>query len=126
LIEVIGHREAPGRPGLYATTKQFLDDMGLASLSQLPTLDGLPVSQALLPGLELKDGAEAPSGLQELPEPLGGADGEGAMGDDATPETADAQASDPVASEAQTVALEAPAAGAPDASPPDAEPHSDF
>ncbi|MFT3856820.1 MAG: SMC-Scp complex subunit ScpB [Aquabacterium sp.] len=51
-IEVIGHREAPGRPGLYATTKQFLDDMGLASLSQLPTLDGLPVSQALLPGLE--------------------------------------------------------------------------
>lgn len=131
-IEVIGHREAPGRPGLYATTKQFLDDMGLASLSQLPTLDGLPVSQALLPGLELKDGAEAPSSLQDLPapqdlpEPLGGADGEGAMGDDATPETADAQASDPVASEAQTVALEAPAAGAPDASPPDAEPHSDF
>ena len=51
-VEVIGHREAPGRPGLYATTKQFLDDLGLASLSQLPTLDGLPVSQALLPGLE--------------------------------------------------------------------------
>ncbi|MGC4060388.1 MAG: SMC-Scp complex subunit ScpB [Aquabacterium sp.] len=50
-IEVIGHREGPGRPGLFATTKQFLDDLGLASLSQLPTLDGLPVSQALLPGL---------------------------------------------------------------------------
>ncbi|MBI5925697.1 MAG: SMC-Scp complex subunit ScpB [Aquabacterium sp.] len=51
-VEVIGHREAPGRPGLYATTKQFLDDLGLASLNELPTLDGLPVSQALLPGLE--------------------------------------------------------------------------
>jgi segregation and condensation protein B len=50
-IEVIGHREGPGRPGLYATTRQFLDDLGLASLSQLPTLDGLPISQALLPGL---------------------------------------------------------------------------
>lgn len=51
-IEVIGHREAPGRPALFATTRHFLDDLGLASLSQLPTLDGLPVSQALLPGLE--------------------------------------------------------------------------
>jgi segregation and condensation protein B len=51
-IDVIGHREAPGRPSLFATTKQFLDDLGLASLSQLPTLDGLPASQALLPGLE--------------------------------------------------------------------------
>ncbi|MDO9234525.1 MAG: SMC-Scp complex subunit ScpB [Aquabacterium sp.] len=51
-IEVIGYRNAPGRPGLYATTKSFLDDLGLASLNQLPTLDGLPISQALLPGLE--------------------------------------------------------------------------
>jgi segregation and condensation protein B len=51
-LEVIGYREAPGRPALFATTKQFLDDLGLASLSELPTLDGLPVSQALLPGLE--------------------------------------------------------------------------
>ncbi|HEX2009377.1 MAG TPA: SMC-Scp complex subunit ScpB [Roseateles sp.] len=37
-IEVIGHREAPGRPALYATTRQFLDDLGLASLEQLPEL----------------------------------------------------------------------------------------
>ena len=39
-IEPIGYREAPGRPALYATTRQFLDDLGLASLEQLPTLDG--------------------------------------------------------------------------------------
>ena len=39
-IEAIGHREAPGRPALYATTRQFLDDLGLASLDQLPLLEG--------------------------------------------------------------------------------------
>jgi segregation and condensation protein B len=38
-IEAIGHREAPGRPALYATTRQFLDDLGLSSLDQLPALD---------------------------------------------------------------------------------------
>lgn len=38
-VEVIGHREAPGRPALFATTRQFLDDLGLESLDQLPTLD---------------------------------------------------------------------------------------
>jgi segregation and condensation protein B len=39
-IESIGFREAPGRPALYATTRQFLDDLGLASLDQLPPLGG--------------------------------------------------------------------------------------
>jgi segregation and condensation protein B len=38
-VEVIGHREAPGRPALFATTRQFLDDLGLESLDQLPLLD---------------------------------------------------------------------------------------
>jgi segregation and condensation protein B len=38
-VEVIGHREAPGRPALFATTKQFLDDLGIESLDQLPLLD---------------------------------------------------------------------------------------
>ncbi|NBD21522.1 SMC-Scp complex subunit ScpB [Aquabacterium fontiphilum] len=59
-IEVIGHREAPGRPALFATTRQFLDDLGLASLAQLPTLDGLPVGQGELPGLELPDNLSVP------------------------------------------------------------------
>lgn len=35
-IETIGHKEAPGRPALLATTRQFLDDLGLANLAQLP------------------------------------------------------------------------------------------
>ncbi|PXX47499.1 SMC-Scp complex subunit ScpB [Undibacterium pigrum] len=37
-IESIGHRDVPGRPSLFATTKQFLDDLGLSSLDQLPPL----------------------------------------------------------------------------------------
>jgi segregation and condensation protein B len=40
-VEVIGHRETVGRPALYATTRQFLDDMGLASLDQLPLLSNV-------------------------------------------------------------------------------------
>lgn len=38
-VETIGHREAPGRPALFATTRQFLDDLGLRSLEELPSLD---------------------------------------------------------------------------------------
>ncbi len=38
-IDAIGYREAPGRPALYATTRQFLDDLGLSHLDQLPLLD---------------------------------------------------------------------------------------
>ncbi len=44
-IEVVGHREAVGRPALYATTKQFLDDLGLESLDQLPLME-TPAQQA--------------------------------------------------------------------------------
>jgi segregation and condensation protein B len=45
-IESIGHRDVPGRPALLATTKQFLDDLGLASLGDMPQL------QSLLPTAE--------------------------------------------------------------------------
>jgi segregation and condensation protein B len=38
-VEAIGHRETVGRPALYATTRQFLDDLGLESLDQLPALE---------------------------------------------------------------------------------------
>jgi segregation and condensation protein B len=46
-IEAIGHRDAPGRPALYATTRQFLDDLGLDSLDKLPLLDSPAGAQAL-------------------------------------------------------------------------------
>lgn len=38
-IDVVGHRDTPGRPSLLATTKKFLDDLGLASVTELPPLD---------------------------------------------------------------------------------------
>ena len=46
-VEVVGHRETPGRPALYATTKTFLDDLGLRSLSELPSLAELDTSHLL-------------------------------------------------------------------------------
>ena len=54
-VEVIGHREAVGRPALYATTRQFLDDLGLESLDQLPMLES-PAQQA-----ELMNALSAPT-----------------------------------------------------------------
>lgn len=49
-IEVIGHRESVGRPALFATTKQFLDDLGIESLDQLPELG--PLQEQVLEQLE--------------------------------------------------------------------------
>jgi segregation and condensation protein B len=46
-IEVVGHRETPGRPALYATTRAFLDDLGLRSLAELPPLAELDASNLL-------------------------------------------------------------------------------
>jgi segregation and condensation protein B len=61
-IESIGHRDVPGRPALFATTRQFLDDLGLTSLDQLPPLQQvtqedmqggmLPEMQALEAGMQ--------------------------------------------------------------------------
>jgi len=76
-IDSIGYRETPGRPALYATTRQFLDDLGLANLEQLPLLedpgatpDGMA---ALLPGqpslLEPADAAEPVSDLPTAADP---------------------------------------------------------
>ena len=44
-IEVIGHRDVPGRPALYATTKAFLDDLGLRTLDELPPLQQISDTQ---------------------------------------------------------------------------------
>lgn len=58
-IEVIGHREAVGRPALFATTRQFLDDLGLASLDQLPIPDAGNGQTGMLDALsQLGDGGQ--------------------------------------------------------------------
>ena len=46
-VEAVGHRETPGRPALFATTKAFLDDLGLRSLAELPPLADLDSSHLL-------------------------------------------------------------------------------
>lgn len=60
-IDVIGHRDTVGRPGLYATTRQFLDDLGLASLDQLPSLDEPGLAEAAL--ARLAASGESPQAL---------------------------------------------------------------
>jgi segregation and condensation protein B len=60
-IESIGHRDAPGRPALYATTRHFLDDLGLRSLEELPLLDAnwSDTAEAMLPGMMEKTASDA-------------------------------------------------------------------
>ena len=60
-VEVIGHRETVGRPALYATTRQFLDDLGVESLDQLPVLSSGEGEGAMLEQIEfgLSDSAAA-------------------------------------------------------------------
>ena len=84
-VEVIGHRETVGRPALFATTRQFLDDLGIESLDQLPVLDNPAAQAGLLDALNGVSGA----GQADLP-----------MGD--APETTEStEGLDPIAAPAQ-------------------------
>lgn len=68
-VEVIGHRDGPGRPGLLGTTKQFLDDLGLRALDELPALGAAEMTEALQ-SLTLEAAALSASGAlvqEELP-----------------------------------------------------------
>ena len=69
-VEVIGHRETVGRPGLYATTKQFLDDLGLTSLDQLPLLQTGETQNAALSELLGEDFEEPVQAALSLDEAL--------------------------------------------------------
>ena len=66
-VEVIGHREAPGRPALFATTRQFLDDLGLKSLDQLPLLESAVNQDSVFGALvESTDEGASKSGVEEF------------------------------------------------------------
>jgi segregation and condensation protein B len=71
-VEVIGHREAPGRPALYATTKQFLDDLGLASLDQLPLMNPAQFEDKLLESLSPEVDLASPLPVDDEPFELSG------------------------------------------------------
>ena len=65
-VEVIGHRETVGRPSLFATTRQFLDDLGLASLDQLPVPANAVQPMGVLDGLAQLEGlVDAAPGVDE-------------------------------------------------------------
>ena len=69
-VEVIGQRETVGRPMLYATTRQFLDDLGVASLDQLPPLESPVAVNALfnpLTAVDEVDPAQIPMALDDSP-----------------------------------------------------------
>ncbi|WP_414710423.1 SMC-Scp complex subunit ScpB [Roseateles sp.] len=120
-IEVIGHREAPGRPALYATTKHFLDDLGLHSLEQLPALiqggDPTPIAGALQaslleepPGdvvveIEPAEPAEAAE-ASEAAETVEAAEAADAAGVPETAETAEAAETNPATPEPSDAATE--------------------
>ena len=60
-VEVVGIRETPGRPAIFATTKKFLDDLNLRSLEELPPLDELQASLEQAPNLVALEAASQPS-----------------------------------------------------------------
>jgi len=112
-IEAIGYRESPGRPALYATTRQFLDDLGIASLEQLPELDAMGqglaavIAEAAQPAL-IEDAqpsllADADAALDNAvaatddPAPVVAAPGDDARQDSAPSTVADDSSSPPPA-----------------------------
>ncbi|AYY58808.1 SMC-Scp complex subunit ScpB [Burkholderia multivorans] len=85
-IEVIGHRDVPGRPALYATTKQFLDDLGLKALDDLPALEepAANIEAALLAQQAMDFDGDAPEAAADASSAEAGEATEG-------PEAAEAQ-----------------------------------
>jgi segregation and condensation protein B len=108
-VEVIGHRETVGRPALFATTRQFLDDLGLSSLDQLPPLEASEVQESSLGSLDFESLAAA-----QLPAPTEEGDGvpadaeNPADADDATGTPADAPPDEPADVEAPATDEPAP------------------
>ena len=72
-IQVVGHREVPGRPALYATTREFLDYFGLSGLSDLPPLEKLADLIEPTPEFDLSTPADplTQAPLLGLPDPEG-------------------------------------------------------
>jgi len=108
-IETIGHRETVGRPALYATTRQFLDDLGLLGLEQLPALSPVDAEAS-------RTGAAQPSLIEAEPTTAA------ATETDETPPTAlNSGATDAVASDANAIDLPTAKAPAEPAGPIDAD-----
>lgn len=99
-IKVVGHRDVPGRPSLYATTRQFLDYFNLKSLDELPSLSELRDLDELNKELDLVDDpdTEEREGIEEAMAEVAGTDPEAALAEAA------AQASAPTDGESHAEA----------------------
>lgn len=99
-IDVIGHREVPGRPEIFATTKSFLDDLNLRSLEELPPLSELGNLVEQSPNTEINlDAAFAPIDSVSM--------GEGLMEGDDAEDTVDVQAGAELVEAAEAVETDA-------------------
>ncbi len=120
-IEVIGHRDAPGRPALFGTTRQFLDDLGLRALDELPPLESSQAAAALagldLGGTEIQLEEIAAATGESLPADAPAAEGQNADAPDIDTPDADAPAQDGV--ESHIASESAAEFAAPDASLPE-------
>jgi segregation and condensation protein B len=108
-IDVIGHREVPGRPAVYATTRTFLDDLNLRSLEELPALDDLGTLVEAAPAAqsELEGSSDAAAATDETVEAADAGTPEAAGSDDSADSPADAD--EPVhaaADDAQVIAAQ--------------------
>jgi len=106
-VEVIGHRETVGRPALYATTRQFLDDLGLASLDQLPLIETPAQQAALVDALEQASGEQQGLPIDAAPEAEALAEGDADASGMADLESSPAEAGQaPAEVDAETAALQ--------------------
>jgi segregation and condensation protein B len=111
-IEAIGHRDVPGRPALFATTRQFLDDLGLTSLDQLPSLQQITkddMQDGILPEMQALQG-EMAANLDQVAIDFA------EQADATQPESNDASAT--IAASEQNVAKESDTETGTDSTPP--------
>ena len=73
-VDVIGHRETVGRPALYATTRQFLDDLGVNSLDQLPAMDNTAAQANMFEQIEFATSEPALEAAENIDMPAAGPD----------------------------------------------------
>ncbi len=88
-VRVVGHRDVPGRPALYATTRQFLDYFNLRSLEELPPLDEIRDLDDINVELDLGSDEQREKAEQESVEASSPPEQPGADGDEEPPRSAE-------------------------------------
>ncbi len=100
-IKVLGHKDVPGKPTLYGTTKEFLDYFNLKTLDQLPTLAEIKDLESIHPELELDDDANTSNDLEKSDENVKNDDLDNASDVSTDDASIDAASIDEVANEAE-------------------------